>query len=267
VVGLSWGFDVPAMSDLRWLSSLGGVVVDCLSSMQALRGAGVCPDLITYLPWGVDLDRFAVTGAARRPPSVPANARIMLSLRAHEPMYHVATAIEAFDVVAKAHPELHLVIGHSGSKTQLLRERAAGIEASARVHFIGSVDEQDLPALLRASHCYISCSDVDGTSVTLLQAMACGVPVVVSNVGGNPDWVEHGVTGYLYPAGDVAAAANAIEQALDGGATVGAARSLVEVNANWDANLTRLRRALSVAQRSPRFGPHSPGYSEGSQTC
>jgi len=246
IVGLSWGFDIPAMRDLTWLADLHGVIVDSEANQRAIEAAGVRRERITFLPWGVDLDVFTPEGPKLRPASVPMDACIVLSLRAHEPRYRVDTVIDAFARLAESSENMHLVIGHSGALTDELRSQVGLAGIDDRVHFIGTVPEADLPGLLRASDCYVSASEVDGTSVTLLQAMACGVPVAVSRIDGNRAWVEDGVTGHLFPVGQMRIASDAIRSALSENTIALAARRLVAERADWHANLARLRRALSA---------------------
>jgi glycosyltransferase involved in cell wall biosynthesis len=84
--------------------------------------------------------------------------------------------------------------------------------------------------------------------VTLLQAMACGTPVIASDTPGNLGWIEDDVTGFTFPTGDIDALASLIDQVnhhypTD---TVQRARSVVEQQADWNANLQRLRWAMGT---------------------
>jgi glycosyltransferase involved in cell wall biosynthesis len=81
-----------------------------------------------------------------------------------------------------------------------------------RVHFLGS--RSDIPDLLRGLDLFVLPSINEGISNTILEAMACGVPVVASRVGGNPELVRDGIDGTLFPAGDAAALAACLEMYL-----------------------------------------------------
>lgn len=261
VVGLSWGYDLhdahAAGEDLTWLTSLAGLVVDSAANRSIAEGAGVEPSRITYLPWGVDLATFAFHG-----PwidafllGVPPHARLVLSLRAHEPIYRVADIMRAFAGVRRppdAHedfPDPYLIVGHTGSLTAELRDLARELGIGARVRFIGAVPEAELVPLLGRAACYVSASEVDGTSVTLLQAMACGTPVLASATPGNLGWVEEGVTGFTFATGDVPGLTAALERVLASYPTdvVLRARARVERDADWHANAARLRAAMDQA--------------------
>ena len=252
VVSLSWGFDLHALEaarDLDWLSSLDGLIVDSDATRAIASKANVPSDRITFLPWGIDLDAFGLEG-----PRAAFDGRAVLSLRAHEALYRVGDIVESFREVADIVPDAVLVLGHTGSLTSMLRERVDTLGLTNRVHFIGTVDEAALAPLLRAASCYVTASSVDGTSVTLLQAMACGAPVVASSTAGNLGWIEPGVTGRIFATGDVSGLASAIIETLSDpdDASIARARELVVANANWARNIERLERALFGAESSAR---------------
>jgi glycosyltransferase involved in cell wall biosynthesis len=244
LVGLSWGYDIPEMTDLTWLTHLDALIVDSQVNAETVTNAGYPHAKITFLPWGVDLQVFTTTGSKGTIGAIPEGQRIVLSLRAHEAKYRITEILDGFAILAADLEDVNLVIGHSGSQSNALREQARHLSVRQRVHFIGTVSEVDLPELLRAADCYVSASEVDGTSVTLLQAMACGTPVVVSDIDGNRGWVTEGHTGRLFRTADAGDLASAIRRSLDEPSTAAAARALVEREADWHANLSRLREAL-----------------------
>ena len=256
LVGLSWGYDLEGMAtaeaDLTWLSELGALIVDSDSNREIAKSAGVDPSRITFLPWGIDLEAFTLEGPRISPLELGLlpNARIVLSLRAHEPQYRVEDIIDAFVIARAEDTSLALVIGHQGSLTTKLKEKVSDLGLSQSVRFIGTLPESELAPLLRGSCCYVTASQVDGTSVTLLQAMACGTPVVASNTAGNQGWVTDNVTGHIFPTRDVAALAAAISRACASHSLdlVAPARALVESRADWKANVIRLGEAMRWAR-------------------
>jgi glycosyltransferase involved in cell wall biosynthesis len=261
LVGLSWGYDLndldSAGADVSWLARLGGLVVDSQANRTAAERAGLASDRITFLPWGVDLGTFVFHGPwiDAFHLGVPPHAHLVLSLRAHEPIYRVGDIIEAFARVPRRpglhedFPDPYLIIGHSGSLTEQLRQQVRQLGIADRTRFIGSVPEHDLAPLLGRAACYVTASEVDGTSVTLLQAMACGTPVIASATPGNLGWVEADETGFPFPTGDVDALARLIDEVNHHYPTdvVERARALVEREADWHANLPRLQRAVERA--------------------
>ena len=258
VIGLSWGYDLADLhaqgTGLDWMKHLHGLIVDSEANRAIAVNSGFDPERITFLPWGVDLAKFPFHApwidAFRL--GVPPHAPLVLSLRAHEPIYRVADVIHAFAAVPRRHdvdedfPDPYLIIGHEGSLTSELKALVAELDIKHRTRFIGSVPEHDLVPLLGRASCYVTASQVDGTSVTLLQAMACGTPVVASDTPGNRGWVEEGVTGYLFPVGDIEALTEILKKVTSRYPTevVHEARALVEREADWHANIARLRMAL-----------------------
>lgn len=265
IVGLSWGYDLTRAGergeDLSWLTRLSGLIIDSSWNARLARAAGVESDRIAYLPWGVDLSVFAFHGPwiDAFQLGVPPHAPLVVSLRAHEPLYRVTDIVEAFAGVPRRRdvhedfPDPYLIVGHEGSLTEELRSLAQERGIADRVRFIGRVTEEELVPLLGRAACYVSAAEVDGTSVTLLQAMACGTPVVVSDTPGNRDWVVDGDTGLTFPTGDVAALTDALIRmtAHYPIALVERARRQVEERADWRANLRHLRTVLMQAVAEP----------------
>lgn len=240
LVMLSWGFDLQGAAPELDLSAFLGVVVDSKSNEQIARRAGA--QQIVNIPWGIDIQAIdASTGIADlTDQGIESDEPVVLSLRAHEPRYRVADIIEAF---ARRPRSARLVIGNSGSLTGELRKLARELDVDAV--FLAPVEEDQVPALLRRASVYVTASEVDGTSVTLLQAMACNVPVVASANAGNIDWIEDGVTGSLFPITDIEALDAAIEVALGSNPEIPRnARSRVEEYANLERNTQALQPIL-----------------------
>ena len=165
---------------------------------------------------------------------------MVLSLRTHDTLYRTSDVIEAFARAALVDPALVLVMGGDGPLTPAHRVRVDELNLAARVRFIGRVAESDLPALLRGADLYVTASETDGTSVTLLQAMACGVPVVASRNAGNVTWIREGETGQLFDVGEVDALAGLLGSSSSNPVITAAALELVRSEGDWAANRTRL---------------------------
>lgn len=253
LVGLSWGFDLqsPNSAVLDFLPTLQGLVVDTEMNRKLALHHGLDETRITVLPWGVDLDRFFPDGpeADRNSLNIPADAPIMLSLRAHEHIYRIQEIIEAFALIHETDPAPILVIGNHGSLTERLRQRVAELALDDHVFFIGQRHEDELPALLRGASVYVSASEVDGTSVTMLQAMACGTPCIVTDLPQNEAWVEDGVSGFTFTSGNTKQLAHAMTRALNETpeSMTDAALQRVQHGADWAANLPKLAEVLENA--------------------
>ena len=261
LVGLSWGFDLFQLQsegeDLSWLQQLDGLIVDSTATRDIALAAGLAASKIHSIPWGIDIDTFTSEGPALdlHEWGVSASDTTIVSLRALEPLYRVVDIVDAFALIADDDPGVHLLIGNDGSLRQQLMERVDAHGISDRTTFIGRLPESELPNLLRASTVYVTASEVDGSSVTLLQAMSCAVPVVASATPGNVEWVVPGETGYLFATGSPREMAAALSAALNDSAhgdpqgLTTKARDLVKERADWNRN----RRALDTIMRiTPR---------------
>ncbi len=114
--------------------------------------------------------------------------------------------IEALARLIPVYPEMKLVLGGDGA-LNAARTRAAALGVAANVETLGWVRGQDKYALLARSSVYVLPSYNEGLPMSVLEAMAAGLPVVSTTVGGIPEAVTNGVEGYLVPPGDVAALA------------------------------------------------------------
>ncbi|MEC7001554.1 MAG: glycosyltransferase [Actinomycetota bacterium] len=255
LVGLSWGFDLHEMahdkinSDLSWMVGLAGLIVDSEPTRSIAEDLGVSRDRIELIPWGVDLDLFDPAGPRAEHPELPMNSRVVLSARSHEPLYRVGDIVTAFERARSLeNDDVYLVVLNDGPLAEEMRA-----DAGDHTLFLGRVSERELAAWLRRSDLYVSASETDGSSVTLLQAMACGTPVLVSDIPGNREWVHAGRTGSIFPLGDVGALTQALTTALsdaDVGESIDRAITQVRSRADWSGNslrLTSLLRRVSVA--------------------
>lgn len=153
---------------------------------------------------GIDLNRFAYRGPAREPHAI--------SVARLSPEKDFPTLIQAIPYVLPEHPEFRLSIVGEGKERPLLEQLIRQLELTDRVRLLG--ERRDVPELLEQAALFVSSSSTEGISLTLLEAMAVGLPIVATAVGGNPEVVQDGATGYLVPAGDPKSLAHAINRHL-----------------------------------------------------
>src|SRR5205807_1359941 len=111
-------------------------------------------------------------------------------------------------LVVRQRPTFSLRIAGAGPQLPALCGLAKQLQLDRQVAFLGEV--RDVAGLLATARLFVLPSLTEGISLTLLEAMACGLPVVATRVGGNPEVVQGGQTGLLVPSGDPAALAGAI---------------------------------------------------------
>jgi glycosyltransferase involved in cell wall biosynthesis len=158
------------------------------------------------LPNVVDLSRFRPAGdRAKRDPAAPH----LVVARNLEPIYDVGTALRAFAAVCAALPNARLSVAGSGPELGALCALARDLRLGEMVAFTGRLDRDQMAALYRDADVVLNPSRVDNLPNSVLEALASGVPVVSTDVGGVPFVVAHGKTALLVPAGDDRAMAEA----------------------------------------------------------
>jgi glycosyltransferase involved in cell wall biosynthesis len=152
---------------------------------------------------GVECSRFSAVHEAQPLPAglvIPEGALLVGTAARLEPVKNLPMMIRSFQIVLEQVPRAMLVVAGAGSEREALGHLAQELGIADRVQFLGHRD--DLDALLPLLRVFLLSSFTEGISVTLLESMACGVPAVVTRVGGNLDIVADGVTGYLVDSGD-----------------------------------------------------------------
>jgi glycosyltransferase involved in cell wall biosynthesis len=174
------------------------------------------PGRVDVVPLGLELDPLleaqARRGALRRHLGLPPEAKLVGSVARLVPIKDHATLFAAAARVIQADPAVHLVVAGDGPLRAHLEALAARGGLAGRTHFLGWWE--DLPALYADLDVVALSSRNEGTPVCLLEAMAAGLSVVATRVGGVRDVVRHGETGLLVPAGDPAALAAALASLL-----------------------------------------------------
>jgi glycosyltransferase involved in cell wall biosynthesis len=256
LVSMSWGYDLlreagrsPELERATRFTLQNSTVMvgDCQVVREKATGYGMPAERIVTFPWGVDLDEFSPGSAVAHSEQV----FTLLSTRSWEPLYGVDILAQAFVIAAQACPQLRLFLLGSGSMVSQLQSLFEEAGVSDRVRFPGQVGQAGLPGYYRSADLYISASHIDGSSVSLLEALACSLPALVSDIPGNREWIEPGVQGWLFPDGYVDALAQGILHAFDERrrlARMGqAARRLAEARADWNRNFKELIRAYELA--------------------
>ncbi|MEO1766712.1 TIGR03088 family PEP-CTERM/XrtA system glycosyltransferase [Thiobacter aerophilum] len=202
---------------------------------------GVAPTRVTQIYNGVDGERFHPR-VGPRPAIGPAGfveaASVVIgSVGRMAAVKDFPTLMQAFVRVASLRPQARLVIigeGVSRGHCQAMAEAAGIVD---RVWLPG--ERTDIPTLMRAMDVFVLPSLGEGISNTILEAMASGLPVVATHVGGNPELVEEGVTGRLVPPGRPDELARALLEYVDDAAKRAragdAARARVDARFSLDA--------------------------------
>jgi glycosyltransferase involved in cell wall biosynthesis len=255
LISMSWGYDllIDARRNpfYRWttrytLSKSAVMLGDCATIRKEAVTYGMANERIVTFPWGIDLEQF--TPGEAKPERETFS---VLSTRGWEPIYGVDVLAQAFIMAARQQPSLRLVMLGNGSMKNQLRQifQEAGI--LNQVEFPGQIGQADLPRYYHQADLYVCASHSDGTSISLLEALASSLPVILSDIPGNREWVTPGVQGWLFPDGNASSMAQCILEAQKNRTQrieLGrAARRLAQQRADWNKNFPELFKAYELA--------------------
>ena len=184
-------------------------IIICLFSIdvakEEITELGIDLNKIRTLLLGVDTAEFNPSrrdDKIRRTLGTESSQPIVISTRTLAPIYNLETLVKAISLVLAEMPQAKFVIAGTGEHQGYLKElaRVQGISNSTK--FIGWIPRTELPKYLSSSDIYVSSSLSDGTSNSLLEAMACELAPIVTDIPANQPWINDGENGFLFPTRD-----------------------------------------------------------------
>jgi glycosyltransferase involved in cell wall biosynthesis len=259
LVQMSWG------SDILWrakrnlltrrrvrysLQQADAVIGDCAAVKNEVMRFDISEQKIVTFPWGIDLERFRPgVNVELRAQLGWQNTFVILHLRSLEPLYDPLTVAHAFVAAARKNSALRLLMPGTGTLFDKVKAVFAKADLFNRVSMPGQISQDDLPSYYHAADLYLSASLSDGSSVSLMEALASGLPVAVTDIPSNREWVGEEKQGWLFAAKGHQAISKLILQAadskLDDMRT--SARQTAEEKADWSRNKLQLFRAYEIA--------------------
>jgi glycosyltransferase involved in cell wall biosynthesis len=209
---------------------------------------------VTMIGNGVDLAKFSPVpqAIARRELQLPAEARVLISVGSPVERKGFHRVIECLPMLLMRHPDLHYVVvgaaGPEGDMSAQLQAQVASLGLQDRVHFVGAWAPERLKVPLSAADVFVLASSYEGWANVFLEAMACGLPVVTTRVGGNAEVVCSPDVGTLVPFGDRAALTAALHDALCRHWNRPQIVEYARAN-SWDRRIPLLLEVLQRAQR------------------
>jgi glycosyltransferase involved in cell wall biosynthesis len=263
ILTMSWGYDLVMDADksawMRWVTRYtlrrsAFFTSDALVSRDKAVAYGMDPKRTVIFPWGTDIEHFIPRkdeGRKKKIDGVKGSSVTLFCNRTWESIYGVDVLAKAFVKVAADNPNINLILLGGGSQAGKIRQILINGGVLERVHFGGHVSQAHLPRWYHMADLYISPSHVDGSSVSLMEALASGLPCLVSDIPGNKEWIEDGVNGWLFRDGDVDDLAAKILSAMKSRKVfkkIGEfARKTAEEKADWKKNFGKLLEAYNKA--------------------
>jgi phosphatidylinositol alpha-1,6-mannosyltransferase len=235
----------------------------CRTLLKTLK-LDVPENRVRIVPLGSDPDRFrpGIDTANVRERYGLDDRRWLMTVARLTPHKGIDTALQVLANLRDIYPDLAYAVIGSGDQLLELQEMATRLGVSDRVLFLTNVPDSDLPGLYNCAEIYLGLSrqltrNVEGFGISLVEAGACGVPVIAGRSGGIPDAVRDGETGLLVDSDRLGDVSNAVRSLLDGNALANrlgsGGREAVESYYNWQrvaADLCGIGRELSKIARS-----------------
>lgn len=183
------------------------ITADSLDMVDEI--AAYCPSAPAHqVLWGADTDRFS--------PGQPGPDFEVISLRNWEPNYNIDLIIEAFArfVSLRPHSQARLHLLGGGSMEAMLKDRVASLRLLQQVRFHGRLGDQAMVQAIQRCRASVSVPTSDATSVAMLESMACGLPVIASDLPANRQWIDP-AGGWIVPVRDIDALTRALLAAHD----------------------------------------------------
>lgn len=265
LVMTAWGTDVNVYPDMNPLfrflirySLLKAdlITADAVALCESIQKLIDSDREVRLHQWGVDLRQFDCPVS----PAIKNKARenadfVFISNRRLRELYNIDKIIKAFAQAFPQMPGTKLIIVGDDIQSDELKAMAKELKISNHIWFTGWTEHQEMLDALRSSDVYLSVPNTDSTALSLLEAMAAGLPVITGDLEANHEWIEHQKNGLLVEPGNVEALADAMiwmyqhqDEIKQWGNTN---RKIVEERGNRETEMKKLERWYEVLINQP----------------
>lgn len=208
----AWGSDVLRFTKesrwVRWRAALAlkradRITCDAEHMVESLEALGAAREKVSLIYFGVDTQRFRPDQRDekfREELRIEPGAPIVISLRSLYPHYDVESLVRAVPQVLKDVPGAKFIVVSDGEQRSVLQGLASSLGVADSMRFAGWIRSSELPRYLASADIYVSTSLTDGgIASSTAEAMASGLPVVITDFGDNKKWVKDGEGGFIVP--------------------------------------------------------------------
>jgi len=181
-------------------TNLGDQIIVPSPKFQRLLLAQKVKQPITVVPNGIDLSMFKAAkkpGSLRNRLGLSPDAQILLTVGRMDPEKRLEFVVDAFELVAERLPNAHLVFAGDGGSRKSVEERAKASRASDRIHFLGMVNRAELPDIFHDAAVFLSASTTEVHPISVIEAIASGLPMVAVRDEAFEGMLEDGANGYM----------------------------------------------------------------------
>lgn len=207
-------------------------------SEEIVNLGGKKENIITA-PMGIDITNFNLVGRSTE------NRNTFLSMRTLCKNSNIEYILTAFKNVIKEKPDAKLIITNSGELEREILDLIKKLALESNVEFLGFIDRERVEELLKTCDVYLSTPTSDSTSVNLLEAMACGIFPIVSNIPANKEWIESEINGLIVEALNVDKLTKAMLKALENNSlrecAINVNHKIINERAIWSDNMAYIR--------------------------
>ncbi|OGZ18938.1 MAG: hypothetical protein A2175_02295 [Candidatus Nealsonbacteria bacterium RBG_13_42_11] len=178
------------------------ITCDGENTREAMINLGIDASKIKIIYFGVNAQKFTISPKNENliKELRIKNCPVVISLRNLEPIYDLETLVKAVPLVLKEFSEAKFIIIGRGSEEEKLKKLAKDLKITDSIRLLGFISNDKLPKYLRVADIYVSTSLSDGgISASTAEAMASGLPVVITDSGDNKKWIKDGENGFVIP--------------------------------------------------------------------
>ncbi|MBC7085016.1 MAG: glycosyltransferase family 4 protein [Methanomethylovorans sp.] len=199
---------------------------------------------IKVIPFGINSKQFNpdVKAIQTRKILAEENDPIVISVRNFEPIYNIECLINAIPLVLAKIPNTKFLLLGKGTLRNRLQEMTENLGVSGNVKILGFVSHSELQKYFSCANVYVSTSLSDSLGVSNLEAMACGLPAILTDISINKEFIKKGLNFHLFPPGNSRVLAEKIVELIQQNDRTNYIKNyeLISTQYDWEENMNKM---------------------------